>query len=53
MQVLAANEQLANVAVIQRDAALLERGRDVRPLGVNIVVSDFFDAGVFTGSYDL
>ena len=33
------------VSVIQRDAGLLERGPGVRLLGMNLVVTDFFDAG--------
>lgn len=45
MQVLAANGQSERVDVVKRDGALLERGREVRPLGVNLIVSDFFDAG--------
>ncbi len=33
------------VSVVQRDAGLLQRGRDVRRLGANVVVADFFDSG--------
>ena len=33
------------VSVVPRDIALLERGRDMRALGANIMVADFFDAG--------
>ena len=45
MQVLAANHLSEGVSVVHSDAALLERGREVRPLGVNIVLADLFDAG--------
>ena len=45
MQVLAVNQVSENVSVVHSDAALLERGREVRPLGVNIVLADLFDAG--------
>lgn len=34
------------VSVVHRDAALLQRGKEVRPLGVNLVVADMFDAGL-------
>ena len=37
------------MSVVHRDAGLLERGREMRRLGANIVVADFFDAG--TASY--
>ncbi len=33
------------VSVVQKDAGLLERGKQVRRLGVNLVTADFFDAG--------
>ena len=46
MQVLAGNGLLEKVSVIQKDVGLLERGQDVREQGVNIIVADFFDAGV-------
>lgn len=45
MQVLAANEQSHSVNVICRDAGMLERGEDVRALGVNLLIADFFDSG--------
>ena len=45
VQVLAVNHLSENVSVVHSDAALLERGREVRPLGVNIVLADIFDAG--------
>jgi protein arginine N-methyltransferase 7 len=41
----AANELSGRVSVMQRDAALLQRGKEVRPLGVNLVLADIFDAG--------
>lgn len=42
----AANNVYKNVSVIHKDCALLQRGREVRPLGVNIVVADMFDCGL-------
>lgn len=45
---MAANGLSEKVSVVHRDAALLERGRDVRRLGANIVVVDMFDAGLTT-----
>ena len=41
----AANGQSERVSVVQRDAGLLERGREVRALGANIAIADLFDAG--------
>ena len=41
----AANGLSARVSVVHRDAGLLQRGREVRPLGVNLVIADMFDAG--------
>lgn len=34
------------MSVVERDAALLQRGRDVRPKGANLVTVDLFDAGL-------
>lgn len=48
MQVLAVNRVSDGVSVVHSDGALLERGREVRALGVNIVVADLFDAGRLT-----
>lgn len=42
---MAANDLSEKVSVVHRDVGLLQRGREVRPLGVNLVVTDFFDAG--------
>lgn len=39
------NKESARVSILHTDAALLERGRDVRPLGANLVLADVFDAG--------
>ncbi|KAK3246571.1 hypothetical protein CYMTET_43897 [Cymbomonas tetramitiformis] len=36
---------LGNVSVVERDAGLLERGKEVRRRGCNLVVVDFFDCG--------
>ena len=44
-QVAAVNQVSQNISVVHSDAALLERGKGVRPLGVNIVLADLFDAG--------
>lgn len=41
----AANGLSERVSVVYRDIGLLQRGREVRPLGVNLVVADVFDAG--------
>ena len=43
---IAANGLSNVVTVVQRDAALLERGRDVRYEGCNFAVVDLFDAGL-------
>lgn len=48
LQVLAANGLLEKISVINKDAGLLERGQDLRHLGVNIIIADFFDAGEVT-----
>jgi protein arginine N-methyltransferase 7 len=41
----AANRVGRTINVVASDAGTLQRGKQVRPLGVNIVVADFFDAG--------
>ena len=45
VQAAAVNGLSAKVSVVARDAALLERGREARREGVNLVVFDMFDAG--------
>lgn len=45
VQAVAANGLSDRVSVVHRDAGLLQRGREVRALGVNLVVTDMFDAG--------
>lgn len=45
----AANGLSSRVSVVHRDAGLLQRGREVRPLGVNLVIADLFDAGERAG----
>ena len=45
VQVVAANGVSDKVSVVHRDVGLLQRGKEVRRLGVNIVVADMFDAG--------
>ncbi|KFM29158.1 Protein arginine N-methyltransferase 7 [Auxenochlorella protothecoides] len=45
-QTVAANCVSDRVSVVHRDIACLQRGRDVRALGVNLVVADLFDAGL-------
>eukprot|EP00887_Chlorella_sp_A99_P001822 scaffold19.g1822.t1 len=47
----AANGLAHRVSVVHRDVGLLQRGREVRPLGVNIVVADMFDAGLLGDSF--
>lgn len=42
---VAVNGAGEKVSVVQRDAGLLERGKQIRRLGVNVVTADFFDAG--------
>ena len=44
-QAVAAAGLSSKVSVVHRDVALLQRGREVRPLGVNLVIADLFDAG--------
>lgn len=34
------------ITVVHKDAGLLQRGREVRPLGVNLIVADVFDSGL-------
>jgi len=43
---MAANGQTGRVSIVNRDVGLLQRGREVRPLGVNMVVADVFDGGL-------
>ncbi len=45
VQAVAAAELSSRVSVVHRDVALLQRGKEVRPLGINLVITDFFDAG--------
>ena len=45
MQVMAANGLSERVCVVQADVAMLQRGREVRPLGCNLAIADLFDAG--------
>jgi hypothetical protein len=39
------NKLSHKISVFHRDVGLLQRGKEVRPLGVNVVVADVFDAG--------
>ena len=41
----AANGLSARISVVHKDVGLLQRGHQVRPLGVNVVVADMFDSG--------
>lgn len=43
---VAANKVPGCVSIVHRDVGLLQRGREIRPLGVNVVVADVFDAGL-------
>jgi protein arginine N-methyltransferase 7 len=40
-----ANKLSSQISVVSRDAAMLQRGREVRPMGANLVVADMFDSG--------
>ena len=42
----AANDVSKKVSVVYRDAALLQRGKEIRHLGVNLVIADVFDCGL-------
>ena len=44
-QVAAMNKLSDKISVVQKDIALLERGKDVRYLGANLAIGDVFDAG--------
>lgn len=52
LQTVAANCVSDRVSVVHRDIACLQRGRDVRALGVNLVVADLFDAGGQGGEWE-
>lgn len=45
LQSIAVNGLSERVSVVHRDVGLLQRGREVRPLGANIAIADMFDAG--------
>lgn len=45
-QVAAMNKLSDKVSVVQKDIALLERGKHVRYLGANLAIGDIFDAGM-------
>ncbi|KAI8104703.1 hypothetical protein M9434_003256 [Picochlorum sp. BPE23] len=40
------------ISVVHRDAALLQRGKEVRPLGTNVVIADMFDAGLLGNQFE-
>lgn len=44
-QVAAMNKLSDKISVVQKDIALLERGKDMRYLGANLAIGDVFDAG--------
>ncbi|KAK9825810.1 hypothetical protein WJX74_009582 [Apatococcus lobatus] len=48
---VAANDLGGRVSVVHRDAGLLERGHEMRRLGANVVVADFFDSGLFGNNF--
>ena len=48
----AANGFSKKISVVHRDAALLQRGKEVRPLGVNLVVADMFDSGLLGDQFE-
>ena len=39
------NKLSDKISVVQKDIALLERGKDMRYLGANLAIGDVFDAG--------
>lgn len=45
-QVAAVNYVSDKVSVVNKDIALLERGREVRYLGANLAIGDIFDSGM-------
>ena len=45
LQAVAANSLSQCVSVVNQGIGLLQRGREVRPQGVNVAVVDLFDAG--------
>lgn len=44
-QAAACNGLSSKISVVNRDIAMLQRGKDVRTRGVNLVIADMFDAG--------
>lgn len=40
------------ISVVHRDAAMLQRGKEVRTLGVNLVVADMFDSGLLADQFE-
>ncbi|GMH43344.1 hypothetical protein BSKO_11266 [Bryopsis sp. KO-2023] len=47
----ARNKLSSKVSVVQGDIASLQRGREVCPYGVNLVVADIFDSGLLGGNF--
>ena len=52
LQAVAANNVSKVVSVVNRDVALLQRGKEVRPLGVNMLVADMFDCGLVGDQFE-
>eukprot|EP00889_Picochlorum_renovo_P001970 jgi/Picre1/29000/NNA_004394.t1 len=48
----AASGYSKKISVVHRDAALLQRGKEVRPLGTNVVIADMFDAGLLGNQFE-
>lgn len=46
-QAVASNGVASSLSVVHQDIGLLQRGREVRALGANIVVADVFDSGMW------
>jgi protein arginine N-methyltransferase 7 len=49
--VVAQNGLSSKVSVVNRDVGLLERGKHVRTKGANLVIADFFDAGLLHDNF--
>lgn len=48
----AANGYSNRISVVHRDAAMLQRGKEIRHFGVNLVVADMFDSGLLADQFE-
>ena len=46
LQAISLNGMSEKVSVVNRDVAKLQRAKDIRRQGVNIVIADMFDSGI-------